>query len=886
MNAYPRRWLLKSLVLIGAAIGVQLPGSPLVAGSLEDGLAAFRAERYQDALTLWQEVLANQQALVTGDPGQQIQTLIYLSLAHQALGQWSEAISCLAESFRLLNSSNLPNPLRSRLEAQAHNAEGSLKLATGQPQAALIRWQRATQLYQQAQDAIGALGSQLNQAQALQALGLNQQARRLLATLGPQIEQQPDLDLQITGLRALGSLQRSLGLLREAQQHLQQALDLAPDSDRIRLELANTLQSQARTALEIGDPQLAVLLQQAHQQYEQVNDGPVSGDRRLQIQAQVNRLALHAQVIRQRQQEQQQLQALQDLLNQQSKPREAERVGSDLAQINRQIDSERSQFITKIPAISDFEAIPSGRSRLFLALNIAQLLHTQAVGDPDLWLALARSEARQLNDPYGEAQSLGISGEQQQDPSQLQQALLMAQSLQAPEQIYRWAYQLGRLQQDLGSLRRAFEEVQALRGDLATLSRDVQFSFRDSIEPIYRELVALLLKDPHPAALAEALQVIEALQLAELDNFFRDSCLDVDPISPARQDPQMMLTRQRAQIDRLDPQAALIYPMILPEQLAVIALLPKGSVVLKTVAIPQPQVEAVLQDLRQSLPRQITEGYRSSAAQVYDWLIRPLEPDLAQTQAQTLVFVLDSLFRNVPLAALQDRQTGEFLLQKPYALAAVPGLGLINTDPRGSPALVALKGGLSQAREFQGLRFSSLAGVTEEIARIGDVVEGIQLLDQQFTLADLRQQIQSESLSVIHLATHGRFSSVAEQTFLLTADGALTIPDLQDLLGGIPTGVDLLTLSACQTAAGDNRAALGLAGIAVRAGARSTLASLWSVSDVSTTQLMAGFYRNLSQSPVISKAEALRQAQLDLLQNGSYAHPFFWSPFILLGNWA
>ncbi len=880
MNAYPRRWILKGLVLIGAGIGVQLPGSPLVARSLDQGLAAFRAERYRDALTLWQ------QALVTGDPGQRIQTLIYLSLAHQALGQWSEAMSCLAESFRLLNSSNLSNSLGSRLEAQAHNAEGSFKLATGQPQAALISWQRATQSYQQAQDAVGALGSQLNQAQALQTLGLNQQARRLLATIGPQIEQQPDLDLQITGLRAVGSLQRSLGLLSEAQQNLQQALVLAPDSDRIRLELANTLQSQARTALEIGDPQLAALLQQAYQQYDQVNNRQVNGDRLLQIQAQVNRLALHDQVIRQRQQEQQRLRALQELLQQQSKPREAERVGSDLAQINRQIDFERDQFIAGIPALSDFDAVPSGRSRLFLALNIAQLLHTQALGDPELWLALARSEARQLQDPYGEAQSWGISGEQQQDPSQLQQALLLAQSLQAPEQIYRWAYQLGRLQQDVGSLRRAFEGVQALRGDLATLSRDVQFSFRDSIEPIYRELVALLLTDPHPAALGEALQVIEALQLAELDNFFRDSCLDVDPISPIRQDPQLFLTTLRAQIDRLDPQAAVIYPMILPEQLAVIALLPGGSVVLKTVAIRQPQVEAVLQDLRQSLPRQITDGYRSSAAQVYDWLIRPLEPDLAQTQAQTLVFVLDSLFRNVPLAALQDRQTGEFLLQKSYALAAVPGLGLINTDPRVSQALVALKGGLSQAREFQGLRFSSLAGVTEEIARIGDVMEGIQLLDQQFTLTDLQQQLQSESLSVIHLATHGRFSSVAEQTFLLTADGALTIPDLQALLEGIPAGVDLLTLSACQTAAGDNRAALGLAGIAVRAGARSTLASLWSVSDVSTTQLMAGFYRNLSQSPVISKAEALRQAQLDLLQNGSYAHPFFWSPFILLGNWA
>lgn len=870
MAHYTRRWILKGLVLIGAGWGVQ--GSPLGARSLEQGLAAFRAERYQEALDLWQQILA------TGDPRQQIQTLIYLSLAHQALGQWSQAAERLATSFQTLNA--LPNSQGSQLQAQAHNAQGSLNLSTGQPQAALVSWQQSTQFYQQAQDPVGALGSQLNQAQALQTLGLNQQARRLLDTITPQIQQQRDPDLQITGLRAVGSLQRSLGLLTDSRQSLQQALDLSPQSDRIRLELANTFQAQARTALESGDPHFVALQQEANQLYEQVG-----GDRLLQTQAQVNRLALHAQVIRHRGQEQQRLQALQQLLQQQAKTREAERVGSDLTQVQNQIETEQAQFRAGIPALSAVETLPSGRNRLFLALNIAQLLHTQSMGDPDFWLNLALTEARQLRDPYGEAQALGISGEQRQDPVLLQQALLLAQSLQAPEQVYRWAYQLGRQQEDVGSLRRAFAGVQALRGDLATLSRDVQFSFRDTIEPIYRELVALLLRDPNPTTLGEALQVIEALQLAELDNFFRDSCLDVDPINPARQDPQTFLTTLRAQVDRLDPQAAVIYPIILPQQLAVIALLPGGSVELKTVAVPQSQVEAVLQSLRQSLPRQITEGYQDSAAQVYDWLIRPLDLDLARTQAQTLVFVLDSLFRNVPLAALQDRQTGEFLLQKPYALAAVPGLGLIDGDPRLTQGLVGLKGGLSEGREFQGLQFSPLAGVTEEIAQIGEVLDGIQLVDEQFTLLDLQQQLQLEPLSVIHLATHGRFSSVAEQTFLLTADGALTISDLQELLDGIPLGVDLLTLSACQTAAGDNRATLGLAGMAVRAGARSTLASLWSVSDASTTQLMAGFYSTLSQSPVISKAAALRQAQLDLLSNSSYAHPFFWAPFVLLGNW-
>ena len=91
-------------------------------------------------------------------------------------------------------------------------------------------------------------------------------------------------------------------------------------------------------------------------------------------------------------------------------------------------------------------------------------------------------------------------------------------------------------------------------------------------------------------------------------------------------------------------------------------------------------------------------------------------------------------------------------------------------------------------------------------------------------------------------------------------------------------------MSACQTAAGDTQAALGLAGVAVRSGARSTVATLWSIQDNSTAELMTQFYRVLKNSE-ISKAEALRQAQLSLLRDPKYQHPFYWSAFVLVGNW-
>ncbi len=140
---------------------------------------------------------------------------------------------------------------------------------------------------------------------------------------------------------------------------------------------------------------------------------------------------------------------------------------------------------------------------------------------------------------------------------------------------------------------------------------------------------------------------------------------------------------------------------------------------------------------------------------------------------------------------------------------------------------------------------------------------------------------------VVHLATHGQFSSNAEDTFVLTWDDRINIDELSLLLRGDSKQlrpIDLLVLSACETATGDRLAALGLAGIAVRAGARSTIASLWAVSDEATVTLMTNFYQELSQGNV-TKAEALRRAQISVLNQEKFSHPFYWSAFILVGNW-
>jgi CHAT domain-containing protein len=150
------------------------------------------------------------------------------------------------------------------------------------------------------------------------------------------------------------------------------------------------------------------------------------------------------------------------------------------------------------------------------------------------------------------------------------------------------------------------------------------------------------------------------------------------------------------------------------------------------------------------------------------------------------------------------------------------------------------------------------------------------------------QKINETSVSIVHLATHGQFSSDPQKTFLLTASGSIKVDDLGSLFRtrGLnrTDEIELLVLSACETASGDNRAALGIAGTTVRAGARSAIASLWSLDDESSVEMMKQFYQHLSQGN-ISRAEALRLAQTSLMQNPQYSYPRYWAPFILLGNW-
>ncbi|OUL21104.1 hypothetical protein BV378_28040 [Nostoc sp. RF31YmG] len=807
---------------------------------LQQGRNLYEAEQFERASLAFEQALINFKA--QGDKLKQAMTLSNLSLTYQQLGQWSKASEAISQSLNLLKTGENS---QTQILAQALDIQGRLQLAQGKAESAFNTWQKAATIYAKIGDRTGSIRSQINAAQALQTLGNYRQAQKTLTEINQTLQNQPDSTLKATGLRSLGNVLRVVGDLEQSRKILQQSLAVAT---RMQLQSSQTI---SETWLSLGNTATAQQdIPAAINYYQQAAASSTSPTTR--IQADLNQLRL--------------------LLD------------------DNQLNAAQA-MVSKIQA--QIPNLPASRKAVYARINFAQSLMKlktgQEVKEIAQLLATAVQQARDLQDQRSIAYALGnlaalYEQTQQFDSAQelTQQALAISQAINVPDITYRWQSQLGRLLKAKGDFKgaiAAYSEsvkiLQSLRNDLVAINPEVQFSFRDEVEPIYRQLVNLLLRSPGDSQpsqdnLVQARAVIESLQLAELDNFFRVACLEGRPI------------QIDAVIDRQDPTAAVIYPIILDDKLEVILKLPQQPLRHYKTNIAASEVEKILEQLRQQLIKPYTlQETQALSRQVYNWLLQPAEEYLAKSQIKTLVFVLDGSLRNIPMAALYDGQ--KYLIEK-YAIALTPGLQLLTPKALSQQQIKALTAGITEARQG----FSALSNVAQELNQIKSEVPTKVLLNQKFTSQTFQQEINSVPFPVVHLATHGQFSSNANDTFILTWDGRINVNQLDTLLRiretERPNAIELLVLSACQTAAGDKRAALGLAGIAVRAGARSTLASLWNVDDQSTAELMSQFYRELT-STKLTKAEALRQGQLALLKNPKYQHPLFWAAYVLVGNW-
>jgi CHAT domain-containing protein len=294
--------------------------------------------------------------------------------------------------------------------------------------------------------------------------------------------------------------------------------------------------------------------------------------------------------------------------------------------------------------------------------------------------------------------------------------------------------------------------------------------------------------------------------------------------------------------------------------------------------------------------------YLSPARQLYQWMVAPLEADLKARGIQNLTFIMDTGLRSLPIAALYDGR--EFLVEK-YSIGLMPSLTLTDTHYRDIRNMQVLAMGAEKFSDRP-----PLPAVPVELSTITPSLwQGKSFLNDAFTLENLKAQRQQHPFGIIHLATHANFQAGApSNSYIELWDTKLRLDQLSGLGWNKPP-VELLVLSACRTALGNQQAELGFAGLAVQAGVKSAIASLWSISDEGTLGLMSQLYQQLKRSPI--KAEALRQAQIAMIKgqvqlkagnlvtdnksiplppelaklaNKDFSHPYFWAGFTIVGS--
>ncbi|MEM8604038.1 MAG: CHAT domain-containing protein, partial [Cyanobacteria bacterium P01_H01_bin.121] len=826
--------------------------TPLLASLLETASQAYFEADYAQAADLWEQALT----MPTADLLLHISVQSNLALAYHHLGQWAQAEAAITASQQQLTPEIMaahPNLL-----AQLLSAKANLQLTRGQTRTAIDTWQQASVAYRQANDTTGQRQVLLSQAQALKSLGFHRQAKtqieRLILELdapsAPEIksEMNPEMNLEMRAiaLLILGNLQRAEGQLADAQQTLENALAIAQPlkhadlASSILINLGHT--AKAHHAVD-----------RAQSFYQQASASASTS--LAQFQAELSAFEL----------------------NMAQTPAKASQIwATQGAALDQQL-----------------AALPASRAATYARLRLVKILLDSEIptASSETILSLltpAQQQAQALKDPMAAVYALGYQGQlygQAQQWSEAialsQKALIQAQTLQAPEMAYQWAWQLGhwyRAQGDDANARAAYTtaiaELRTLRTDLASTSADVQFTFRDGVEPVYRELVKLLLhtEAEQPVSqthLKQARTLIEELQLAELNDYFQDACVQASPVAA----------------DNVDSTAAVIYPILLDDRLDVIVSVAGKPMRHYSTPLPPNQIEETVNQLLKSLTTPLGASRADTTAQLqqlYNWMLRPVVNDLAPQEIETLVFVADGPLRTLPLSALHD---GEKYLIEKYNVTLSPGLSLLDPQPLERQEISMLAAGLSESRPG----FPALPFIEDELKTITTHLPNNQLLlNHSLTKESLINGLKTAPADVVHLATHGEFGSSAEETFILTWEGKFTIKEiglvLQSRHRSSATPVELLVFSACKTATGDSRAVLGIAGMAIRSDVRSTLAGLWHLNDQATATFMAHFYEALAQ-PEVTKAEALRQAQLALLNDPQLSSPYYWSPFVLVGNW-
>lgn len=717
---------------------------------------------------------------------------------------------------------------------------------------ALAQWRQAEQLYAAQSNANRQVRVLVNLGAAYQAIGQQRLAFRALEQAGQLAETSTDRPTQLMVRNELGVSCGCLSQFQRAEQTFRDALAAARNQDDPGMaavvwnNLGDLLAGQGKI-----DEALAALAESARLAQQTTN-------RLLAAKASANAAAVAAHAAR---------------------------------------DTDAERF--NQTALEGLGGQPPTHDLALIYLRCGQTdwrRHRQPGGAGESLLGRAEQSYRQalvigekLGDKRALTYALGYLGQLQEARGDIasavaltDRAIFTAQEIQSPDAMYRWEWQAGRLHRAQGNraaaiaaYRRALQALQPIRHDLLFGYSPAGTTFREAVGSAFFELTDLLLEeadgvgDPveQQRILREVCDTVEQLKSVEIEDYLQDECMN-------------LLRAKAARVENIGQRTAVVYIIPLADRTELLVGI--GSKLSRVkVAVGAEQLAAEVHAFRSHLEKRPTNEYLTEARELYQWLIAPIHDLLDTNSIQTLVFVPDGALRTIPMSALQDGR--RFLIEQ-YSVATSPGLTLLEPHPVQWAHIQALKAGLAEAVPDH----PPLPYVAAELETVGKLFGGPTLLDRDFVLPALKRDFAQAQYRLVHFATHGQIDRDVSKSYVLTHDGKLTLDQLEELIRPSQfhgQAVELLTLSACQTAAGDDRAALGLAGVAVKAGARSVLATLWSVHDESAARLMGQFYSHLRNDPAITKARALQLAQIKLLRDSEFDHPCYWAPYLLIGNW-
>ena len=769
-------------------------------------------------------------------------------------GEYQQAISIWSDILRQPD-------LETAKKAEIYSNQAALYRQIGQPGTAISTWQKAIAIYRQSQDKQSRrlLAAVLvDKAQAHNALGQTDFSVPL-SREAIEIASRDNLtEIEAVGHQALGNALTIVGKYEEAIFNYSKSLAAATKLNNRQLvvvalnNLSNSynrkyqqLASQAESAEELGKIEAEDLSQQAssiakkawHNAKQAVKESK-SSQNLFSVEAILQLVKL-------------------------SKVYSAKKIIEPISV---------EDYLKRANKI--LSSLPDRERKAKALLNLANLQE-----DPVTTLNSALKVAESIGHLPTQSMALGYLGayyEQKQDYDKAIELTYRAQQIagqvRAADLLYRWDWQAGRIHRAKGrdkdavrAYQQAIASLQLIRSDLVTANEELQIDFQLEVEPVYRQLIELLLQRNHSEQeLKQALEVKDLLQLSELENFFGDDCIIV------KNEPEA------GDSDTEREHTTIVNTIVLEQNTYLILQLPNGRVKSFQVPISTREMNQMVEQWRYDLENQENESYLTLSSKLYQLLIGTIEPELTASQTEQLVFVNDGILRNVPMAALYDGE--RFLIEK-YAVANSLGFNLQLNEPPSSEVDVLAFGLTSGSVDSRPLPY-----VAEELAKIDALTGSKNFLNREFNLDNFVKQTENDKYDVIHIATHGEFSGIARDTYLQAYQHKISLKELEQILNQRErdSKLLLLTLSACDTAVGNKRAILGLAGVAIRSNVDNVLGSLWTVSDEEMVSFTSDFYRYWIEDE-LTKSQALRLAQIDLIKDPNF-HPAIWSSLILISS--